>query len=361
LELLDEEYWRTATPYDILKPYPELEKKFPPSDGLAVHTYPFILDGKERSPYYDYECLMCPIPRLIAQELDRDFIGSGSKFFDLDEIRDYVRLFGRKPFVAGELTYEPGWEDVKWAPSDNGRLQLWFHPTVLGRPLEDRRYVIGVDISAGTGVSNSHISVGDCRMRSKVAGFTTAHMRPERFAEYVGAEGTWFGKAQIAFEGSGVGRDFGARLKELGYPNLYHMTKESGSKVDKPGWFPNEDLKRGLLTEYGRGLSMREFTNPDEVAVTECQMYEWTETQSVAHVDSLSAPDPSGAKKNHGDRVIADALDWMLLRKMRRPEPPEMLSRNTWAALERQIEEEEERRHSWAPLDPLEPWCLVRP
>jgi hypothetical protein len=362
LKIIDDAYWRITAPRDILQHYPELEKKFPPSDGLAVHTYPFILDGKLRSPYYDYECQQCPIPKLIAQELDMDFIGSGSPFFDLDEIREYVRLFSRQPFVTGELSYDVEYEKVDWAPSKEGRLQLWFHPDHLARPAKDRKFVIGCDISAGTGVSNSHISVGDCRMRCKTAGFTTPSMRPERFAEYVYAVGRWFNDALVGFEGSGVGRDFGSRLRELGYPNLYYMTKSGprGTKSEIPGLFLNADSKRGLLTEYGRALTTREFTNPDETAVNECQMYEWSETQGVVHVDSIAAPDPSGAKKNHGDRVIGDAIDWMLLRRTKRPDSPEIVSRNTLAHLFRDLEHAEARRGSWSPRDKPRPWCLVR-
>jgi hypothetical protein len=185
-------------------------------------------------------------------------------------------------------------------------------------------------------------------------------MRPERFAEYVGAVGRWFNDARIAFEGSGVGREFGSRLRELKYPNLHYMTKSSGTKSEMPGLFLNEDSKRELLTEYGRALTMREFTNPDETAVNECQMYEWTETQGVAHVGASSAPDPSGAKKNHGDRVIGDAIDWMQLKRVKRPDSPEIVSRNTLAYLHRELERQEARQGEWSPRDTPRPWCLVR-
>lgn len=363
LKIIDDEYWRHTTPADILERYPELDKKLPPSDGLAVETYPFILDGKVRSPYYDYECLMCPIPALIAQELDLDFIGSGSKFFDSDDIREYIRVFARKPFHSGEISYDDvllDYERIDWAVSKSGRLDLWFHPDHLGHPPKDRKFVLGVDISAGRGVSNSVISVGDCRMRCKTAGFTTAHMGPVRFAEYVGAVGMWFNKALIVFEGSGVGREFGDRLQELRYPNLWYMKKVGGKKAEKPGFYPNEDTKRGLLTEYERAISTREFTNPDAIALNECLAYEWTDTQRVVHVGSITAADASGAKKNHGDHVIADALAWMLLRGTRKPDSPEIVSQNTMAHLFREQERAEAREGSWSPLDKPRPWCLVR-
>lgn len=362
LKIIDEPYWRITTPRDILSRYPELEKKFPPSDGLARLTYPFVLDGKLRSPYFDYECFQCPIPKLIAQELEMDFIGSGAPFFDADGIRNYILNFARTPVVTGELTFDLDYEKIKWASSkSDGRLQLWFHPDHLGRPPVDRKFVIGVDVSQGTGASNSHISVGDTRMRCKTAGFTTPYLNPIEFAEYTGAVGRWFNDAMIAFEGGGaVGLPFANRLRELGYPNLYYKTQRTGERAEKPGWFPNAEVKVALLVEYERALTTREFTNPDETAVNECQMYEWTETQSVRHVESAGLSDPAGAKKNHGDRVIADALDWMLMRRIRRPDSPEIVAQNTLAHLHGELERQEARQGEWSPRDAPRPWCLVR-
>ena len=40
----------------------------------------------------------------------------------------------------------------------------------------------------------------------------------------------------------------------------------------------------------------------------ECREYVFSQTGGLVHARSRSAIDPSGAKDNHGDRVIADAL-----------------------------------------------------
>jgi hypothetical protein len=186
-------------------------------------------------------------------------------------------------------------------------------------------------------------------------------MRPEYFAEYVCAVGRWFNGAKIAFEGSGVGVGFSARLRELSYPNLFYMTNTKGIKLDKPGWFAGTgDMDQALFREYQRALTAREFTNPDEVALNECQMYEWGENQTIRHVGSVSQPDPSGAKKNHGDRVRADVFNWMLMRNVRVPDSPEIVSHNTLAYMQREIERQEALRDSWSPRDVPEPWCRVR-
>ena len=50
--------------------------------------YEHILDGKIRSPWYDRECRRSPVQRLIAQELDIDYSGSGSQFYDLESLKN---------------------------------------------------------------------------------------------------------------------------------------------------------------------------------------------------------------------------------------------------------------------------------
>jgi hypothetical protein len=372
VDILDQEYWRHATAKSILDSYPELEKKFPPCDGLAVTSYPFILDGKLRSPYYDYETFMCPIPKLNAQELDMDFIGSGSPFFDIDELNQYVAQHALKPFHYGEITYDLNLgegskittideDSIKWQESPNGRFQMWMHPTIQGKAPIDRAFVIGVDICTGSGVcgSNSHISVGDALLRSKVAGFTVNNMGPHAFAEYVFAVGKYFNFPTVIFEGSGPGESFAPRLRELGYPSIYWMTKTNGKRPEKPGFFHNGDSKRELLEEYGRALTMREFTNHDETAVNECQMFQFTETGTIEHVESSASADPSGAKKNHGDRVMADAMCWKVLRKMVNVEPKEIIHGNSLARLQQDIERNEVGQDEWCVESNEEAWCRV--
>jgi hypothetical protein len=360
VKILDQKFWEVATCNDILEMYPELEKKLPKGDMLAKPHYPFITDGKMRSPYYDYECLLCPIVKLIAQELDMDFIGSGSPFFDLDELKEYIALFAKRPFLTGEITTDEDYDNPTFAKSSEGLLELWFYPDRHGKPPADRRYVLGCDISAGTKASNSTISVGDCRIRSKVAAVATPDMNPHKFAEYAIKIAKWFNTARIIFEGAGVGSDFGLRLKELGYPSIYYQTKKGGEKVHKPGWFPDGDMKRNVLAEYGRALQMREFTNPDRVALQECEMYEYTETGKIAHIGSVTAADPSGAKQNHGDRVIADALCWNEVRKTQRADAVAVASQSTTAYLQRERELAESQRDGWSPRDKPRPWSLVR-
>jgi hypothetical protein len=50
--------------------------------------YEFITDGKARSPWYDAECDRMYVERLISQELDIDYEGSGGQFFNAKILRE---------------------------------------------------------------------------------------------------------------------------------------------------------------------------------------------------------------------------------------------------------------------------------
>lgn len=59
--------------------------------------------GKARSTWYDNECQRTPIPALIAQELDIDYAGSASMFFDALLIEKLIALDSRPPYHEGRL------------------------------------------------------------------------------------------------------------------------------------------------------------------------------------------------------------------------------------------------------------------
>jgi hypothetical protein len=170
---------------------------------------------------------------------------------------------------------------------------------------------------------------------------------------------TWFHNPLILFEGSGPGHSFGARLKELKYPRLWYQTRTTGAKSEHPGLFLNDDSKRNLLTNYGSAITTRSLNNPDRAALKECHMYQWTETGSIQHVEAAGGADPSGAKKNHGDRAMADAMMWMLMSKVERRESREIVAANTMAALHRERDRELRNQDTWS-RDKGERWCRVR-
>ena len=276
--------------------------------------------GKTRSPWYDEECKRCANPQEIAQELDIDFAGSDYQFFDVIMLDKLMQDTARKPMTIGELKFNAVNASVEgFDQMPKGNLRLWVNPDAQGNLPKDRKYAIGADIAAGTGSSNSVLSVGDCRTGEKVAELVTPNLRPDQLATYAVALGRWFcgseDEATMIWEAPGPGRNFGDRVMELGYRNIWRKKSIDG-KVNKiPGWWPTKDEKRSLYSEYRTALSTNKFINRSIDALRECKEIIFAATGWIPHSRSLRTVDPSGARENHGDRPTADALLWLGMQK----------------------------------------------
>lgn len=278
--------------------------------------YPFILDGKTRSVWYDKECKRRGSDREIAEQLDIDYHGSGGIFFDAKVLDRIEQVDVRKPFAVGNLDYDPETaQPLGFTPNPDGPLQLWIHLAPDGKPPKDRHYVLGSDISTGSGASNSVTSVGDARSKEKVAELVVNNMSPETFAAYSVALARWFGGRReggfMLWERHGPGSQFGARVVALGYRFMYYQTDEKRMRrkqTDIPGWSPTTESKMVLLGEYRAALATGKVVNRSAMSVVEARHYIYLPNGEVGFEGAGMQDDPSGARHNHGDRVIADAL-----------------------------------------------------
>jgi len=274
--------------------------------------YPFRDDGKLRSPWYDYECDRASHPMEIAQELDMDPFASDAMFFDGIQV-DYIkRTHCRTPNLVGYLEYdEDTLEPTEFIEQEGGPLQLWIPLGADGRPAKSLFCGIGIDVSAGTGASNSTASVGDMYTHEKIAEFVDPWIKPEAYARFVHALAKFFNNAYLVWDGGGAGGTFGDELVEKGYRNFYYQRMEDRMfkrGTDKPGFFLNPNPKRRLLGAYRKALKDENFIQRSEEANQECMSYIFTTRNTVEHSSEYNNIDPSGAKASHGDRVIADAL-----------------------------------------------------
>ena len=229
--------------------------------------------------------------------------------------------------------------------------------TLIDCPPPDRNYVMGIDISTGTGASNSAIAVYDTKTYTKVASLINPHIGSHRLAGYAVALARWFKGADgegayIIWEANGPGREFGPRVIDLGYRNFYYRTNEASidKKVSKlPGWWTGRENKSTLLREYGRALGVGDLINRDSDAIQEMGNFKYVTGGNVEHVRAISAQDPSGAKENHGDIVIADALAWWVMKGPRfQEEPePEIPHYCLYRRREKVRQEEEARQEIW--------------
>jgi len=292
--------------------------------------------GEARSPWYDAQCKR-RTAREIAQELDICYISAGSTFFVSQEVEKHIASFGLPPVARGVLladgeTLKP----EKFLPDPNGDLFLW-----LEKPDPAQKYVIGVDIAAGTGIrsSSSVVSVWSKTTMEKVAEFASQHIRPDKLAKLVASMGWYFGndkeKAFVIWEcNGGSGVQFTIDFLASGYRNIYWRKPVEAVNAKQSneyaGWYQTRELKEALLGDYRRALASGEVKNRSVPAMRECLSYYYLPNGSVGVPGNPTTKSVEDTETRHGDRVIADALAVFALRKRREsPKAVEVVSPNS--------------------------------
>ncbi len=319
--------------------------------------YPYILDGKLRSPWYDNECARAEHPMEIAQELDIDPFSSDFQFFDPEMIAEIERDHVCLPYAEGEVEYDADSLDpMGFTHGVNGPLKLWVYPTFENTIDRNLEIGCGCDISAGTGASNSTMSFVNLRTGEKIAEYANPWIKPEAFASLAIAHCRYFNDAFLVFDASGpTGRVFSQELIRVGYRNLYYRRNEEGlnKKVsDKPGIFLNTKERAALLGLYRGSLKRREFIQRSSVANQECLEYIQKTSEEIIHSSAVNNIDPSGAGASHADRLIADAcaakcVQFLNMMPTKGDETPDNIPENCYAAREREKEAKARKEDNW--------------
>lgn len=310
------------------------------SEGLTTGA-----DGKPTSPWYEGECVRSAHPSLIARELDMDDEGAEDNFFETKILNDHMR-HTCEPYVEGELIFDPDtFEPTEFIERTGGRLRLWVELTDdFGPPHSD--YVVGIDVSAGTGSSNSTAVVGDKKTGHQVAEFVDNQMPPEKFADFSVALAKWFKTstrrddvpeegAYVVWENNGpAGKIFSRRIMDSGYRHFYSKQREdtlSKKGTDAPGWVTTRTTKALLLGDLRIALRDNLFIVRSSRLLNECRMYVYSGAGGdIIHAKSrFTGLEPSGAGESHGDIVIGGGLAWQGMKSTAcsdEPEPePEVL------------------------------------
>lgn len=279
-------------------------------------TYPFVHDGKLRSVYYDNECRRCPIPRLIAQELDMNFGASVSLVFDTTVIERARKEHVRHPFHRGRLAFDFEKFMPTWVDSENGPLLIWCHLDAKGKPPAGQRYVVGCDIAAGTEgelSSNSAAVVLDVLTGEQVAEFTTFTDAPTQFAQQCVVLAKWFNGAKLNWEANGCfGETFRKEVQRLEYTNVWYREVQGTNftkRTKKPGWFSGEGNKHVLLDEVQMAVGANLLILRSGATVEEFLQFRYKDGR-IIHSGAAHAFDDSARGKAHGDRAIAAAVAW---------------------------------------------------
>ena len=266
--------------------------------------------------------------RNVAQNIDRDHGKSGDMFFDPAEIEQHRGAFQSEPLVTGSLRFDEDLtEDERRGVvlrGDLSQLRLiesgirlpwrFWAPFVNGRPIQTHAYVFGVDISMGSGASNSIITVFDDTANMKIGEFADAFTTPEDLAWQVAMAGVWVGgltgRPLLIWETNGPGSIFGKKIVHIGYAPIYFTEIEGTSDhktTSRYGWNSTATRKEILLGMYRDATKAGRYINPCKESLDEALDYTYNERGTLEPATERREGG-GGANATHGDRVIADAL-----------------------------------------------------
>lgn len=171
-------------------------------------------------------------PKRTAQEIDGDFLSSGSLVFDMVDI---------KAIEDSLWDYKPVKERL------NGQYKQYKNPE-----FPDNFY-IGADCSTGRNTDYSTFSVQN-EAGEEFAAFK-GKIPLNKFARFLGEIGKYYGYAKLAPETNDIGMTVTTILQDEGYPNLYYsqkILKKRGRQQPEieeiPGWLTTSK-NRSLIIE----------------------------------------------------------------------------------------------------------------
>ena len=296
-------------------------------------AFPFIADGNisnfgcDRTAWLDeFERDKAITPRGKSQNLLMIDSGSTDMFFQfglLEKLRDKTR----QPYYKGDIGYtldKDGYVYDTWFENggDNNILS-WWGVLKNARPFQGHNFVVGCDLSKGTGTTNSVAAVLNVNTNEIEGLLITPYLSVIDFAEKVVALCEWVGgntPPLLIWEENGA-PDFLKRVDELGYYNLFVKEDKAGKKNksgNKYGWrstsgpngtkvevmnYLDGSLHEGLK-ENPRFATLKLY---DEQSINEMESYVWFEGRVDIGPASMQT-ETSGAKASHGDRVIAISI-----------------------------------------------------
>jgi hypothetical protein len=254
----------------------------------------------------------------VMQEIHGKWVGAGDPFFEKETLDRMAEETVQDPWYEGEIerdivTNEP----LRFREYRNGALKLWVNLDMDGKPPAHGRYGIGADIGGGSDLSNSCAVVVDLDSGEKVAEYTVVNIDPAAFGFHCYALAKFFNSAVINWDNRGPGQTFTTVLQEqVFYDNLYyHRNKRAkgATKAVVPGFPFTSENRRQLLEELRRQWNAGLFTErSEEVVLREAPRYTY-QGITVIYEPTAQKDRETGARMNHGDRVMATALAaWLM-------------------------------------------------
>ena len=292
-------------------------KKLRPKSGFWSDDYEG-LRGKLQSPWHEIEEKEAVSPQYMAQEHEIDYAGSGWQFFPEPLIRRILVEDVCPPYHVGSLVMDVDTGKCFGFHEDAplGRLQLWIHLADDGWPTKQFDYVVGCDVAQGShnasglGASNSCAVVINRSTGEVVADLTVSGVEAWDFAMMVIALCRFFHGAYLIWEGNGPGQCFIRIPRDFGYDRVFYRRTESKVSAEvsrEPGYWMTPSSKQYVFDKYLNALKERFIVERCKRATLELRLYQ-NAPGTVIHAIAENTPDPTGARANHADRVVARVM-----------------------------------------------------
>lgn len=196
-------------------------------------------------------------PRRTAQEIDGDFLSSGSTVFDLTDIKAIEDILSEYPVIETRF---------------NGQLRI------MDKPKQGVRYFIGADVATGRSNDYSAFTLGDSN--GEEAAVFKGRIPVEKYAKILGNLGKEFNWATIAPETNDIGLAVTTLLQTEGYPQLYYHKKllkkkgKSRPEVEQyPGWITTSKNRSLIIDGLEEDIRKDNITIKDPFFVQEAYTF----------------------------------------------------------------------------------------
>lgn len=251
-----------STPYGVGNWYHSTWVKAIESKGTTFNPIRLTWDmHPERDQAWYDEMAAALGPRRTAQEIDGDFLTSGSSVFDLLDIRAIEESL--EDFPAINTRYD-------------GSLLIFDEPTA------NNRYWVGADIATGRSRDYSAFTIYD-RFGEEAAVYKRK-VSVGKFADILMEIGKKYNRAVIAPESNDIGLAVTTKIQEAGYRNLYYSTAQLRKKKkrrteerDIPGWYTTGKNRGVIIDGLEEDIRLGNITVKDPFFVQEAYTFIYDE------------------------------------------------------------------------------------
>ena len=278
-------------------------------------------DGKKRSPWYDTECeRRSDDPAAnIGQELDIDYLSSGTPYFDNEmAARRYQKLSQDPPRII-RYEFERRGEDVKLFPHATGRIFIHEEPDPIKKWIQFR-YCIACDVAEGLEKRDFSYFVVYDRVQGKDVAWFHGHCDTDVLAILLFHFSKKYYKAYIGPESNNHGHAVIQKLKSFKANMMFEREFSKYIDLDKEklGWNTNKQTRpiqcaelREALNEESDGILDKDFFN-----------------EAMTFIYNKNGK-PEAEAGNYDDRILAQSIKFQLHKWLPAPVRAEPKKENT--------------------------------